>query len=211
MGEADEVMELDSGLLLRLLLTSFWFGVISGALYDVVRLQRVLLGMNRYTLAAERPAFCPHFVKVHSGSIHRGKGFLKRIVLAIQDVVFCVTVSILVAILLFSQNNGEFRGFVLIGLGIGFAAYYFTVGKLVITASEYIVFALKTAVLYIVYYITYPFFAAARFLIAQGGKLCSVIRERKIVQYDKMQSAFLLSEARRGFLPTHLQENEKRR
>lgn len=203
-------MEQNPSLLFRLLLASFLFGVVLGGLYDLLRISRVLLGISRYTDAASAPAFCPKFRKLPREKKRMPAArVLQNSILVVQDILFCLAVGILTAILLFSQNNGEFRWFVLVGLVIGFAAYYFTVGKLVITASEYIVFALKTAFLYLLYYATLPLILLGRFLLGQTGRIIGFFREKRIVKYDKTVRDRLLAEARQGFLSEGWQENQK--
>lgn len=207
-------MEIYPILLFRLLLASLLLGVIMGGLYDVLRIQRVLLGISRYTEAADAPIFRPKFCtpkkKKMSG---RASQMIKYICLVLQDVIFCFTVGILLAVLLFYQNNGEFRGFVLAGAAVGFFAYYFTIGKLVIRASEYVVFALKTAMLYLVYYVTLPFVAAARFLVTRVGRLLEKLRQRRwekaCRRYHAKRYQEWLALSEWGFLEPELTEREK--
>lgn len=202
-------MEQNPSLLFRLLLASFLFGVVLGGFYDLLRISRVLLGINRYTDAASAPAFCPRFCKPSREKKLRPAGrVLQNGILVVQDVLFCLVAGMLIAILLFSQNNGEFRWFVPVGLAIGFASYYFTVGKLVITASEYIVFALKTAFLYLIYYVTLPLILLGRLLLGQMGRISRFFKEKKIAKYDKAVRERLLAGARRGFLDEGWQENQ---
>lgn len=207
-------MEIYPVLLLRLLLASLIFGAMMGVLYDAIRIQRVLLGISRYTDAVKAPVFCPKFCppkkKKTSGRASEGA---KYICLVLQDVIFCFTVGALLAVLLFYQNNGEFRGFVLAGAAVGFLAYYFTIGKLVIWASEYVVFAVKTAVLYLVYYLTFPFIAAARFLGTRIGRLLERLRQKRrekaCHRYHRKRYQEWLALSQRGFLESAWMESEK--
>ena len=117
---------------------------------------------------------------------------------------FCLIFGVALALLMFSHNDGEFRGFAVIGAAVGFAAYYFTVGKWVICASEYVVFAIKTLILYAVYYVTLPFLSLARFLGKRIGKLVRRVvdaaREKRIARYHTAERERLLSKAQGGFL-----------
>ena len=207
-------MEISPTSLLRLLLASLVFGAIMGVLYDCIRIQRVLLGISRYTEAASAPIFCP---KVWKNPKRRTPSRVCVIAkcgcLVFQDVAFCLTGSVLLSVLLFYQNNGEFRGFVLIGAAFGFLAYYFTVGKLVIRVSEYVVFAIKTALLYVVYYTMLPFIAAGRFLVTRVGHIAEELRrkkrEKRILRHHAKVCEELLALSRNGFLGAQWAETEK--
>lgn len=198
-------MGIDPALLFRLLVASLLAGAAMGVLYDVIRIGRVMLGMSQYTAAADAPLFCPKFLKPREKSPHRRLSRLvKGGLLIAQDFLFCLTAGVVIALLLFSHNNGEFRGFVPIGVAVGFAAYYFTVGRLVIRASEYVVFAIKTLFLYAVYYLTLPFISLGRFVIKHIGnairKARAKKRERKIARFTGTAYKSLLQAAENGFL-----------
>ena len=198
-------MGVSPALLFRLLAVSLLVGAAMGVLYDVLRIGRVMLGMSRYTAAASAPLFCPKFYRP------RGKKgdkrvfrIFKQVLLIVQDFLFCLAVGSAIALLLFSRNNGEFRGFVFLGLIIGFVAYYFTVGQLVIRASEYVVFAIKTLFLYAAYYLTLPFITFFRFAITHIGgairRYREKRREKKIRHYTKAKQQTLTLAAQKGFL-----------
>ena len=173
-------MGIDPALLFRLLAVSLLAGVAMGVLYDVLRIGRVMLGMSRYTEAADAPLFCPKFYKPRCKKSGKGVSHaFKNVLLILQDFFFCLTAGVVIALLLFSHNNGEFRGFVFLGLVVGFTVYYFTVGRLVIRASEYVVFALKTLFLYAVYYLTLPFITFGRFAAKHVGGTIRRRREKR--------------------------------
>lgn len=207
-------MELHPTLLLRLLLASFFFGAVAGVLYDTVRLQRVLLGICRYSSAEAAPVFRPKFCRARRKkpkSERRRKA--EALLLAVQDIVFCICVGAMVAVLLFYRNEGEFRGFVLVGVVLGFTAYYFTVGKLIVWGSEYVIFALRTALLYAVYYLTLPFVALARLLFSRLAALFRRIRadrqERRIRRYHEAVCQQLVESSAHGFLEGAWEEKAK--
>lgn len=64
----------------------------------------------------------------------------------LSDLAFCIFAAICMILLIFRSNNGEFRGFALWGAFIGFAVYYFTVGKLTVIFSEAIIKVIKKAI-----------------------------------------------------------------
>jgi hypothetical protein len=188
-------------------------GVALGVLYDVLRIGRVLIGMNHYTSAATVPAFCPKFCKRREKkSRTRFVTILLNILLGVQDILFCLTMGAAAAVLLFYHNNGEFRGFVIIAILAGLAVYLMTVGKLVINASEYVVFAVKTAILYIVYYMTWPFIALFRLLLNQARRIVARIQSRRekkqIARYHAKHIQLLTELAANGFLPCEKTQNK---
>lgn len=207
-------MELRPDLLLRLLLASLAWGGVAGVLYDTIRLQRVLLGISRYTKACSAPVFCPSFCRAKA---KREKSATRRAaeaaLLGVQDVAFCLACGAMISVLLFYRNEGEFRGFVLLGAATGFAVYYFTVGRLVVFVSEYIVFAVKTAFLYLVYYATRPWILLGRFLLARCGALLGRMKQahraRAIRRYRASLSGRLAASAERGFLEGAWEEKIK--
>ena len=199
--------------LFRLLMSSFMVGVALGVLYDMLRIGRVLIGMNHYTSAATVPVFCPKFCKRREKkSRTRFVTILLNILLGVQDILFCLTMGAAAAVLLFYHNNGEFRGFVIIAILAGLAVYLMTVGKLVINASEYVVFAVKTAILYIVYYMTWPFIALFRLLLNQARRIVARIQSRRekkqIARYHAKHIQLLTELAATGFLPCEKTQNK---
>ena len=206
-------MEVYPSALWRLLLASLLFGIGMGVLYDCIRIQRVLLGISRYTRAASAPAFCPAFLKVRKKREGKGKTVARFVFVALQDILFGLSVGILLSILLFYRNDGVFRGFVMMGAAAGFVAYYFTVGRLVIGASEYIVFAIRTAFLYLVYYVSLPFITLGRFLVTKIGgaarRMQDKRRERIRKRYHEEVCRELLALSTQGFLKKEWTENEK--
>lgn len=204
-------MEVQPVELFRLLMASLFVGAGLGLFYDALRISRVMLGLSRYTEAAEAPLFQPHFLRPRPQcESNRFLCIVKKAVLATQDFLFCLVTGIAVALLLFSHNNGEFRGFVPIGLFLGFLGYYFTVGRLVIRASEYVVFALKTLFLYAIYYITWPIIAVGRktvtFVNGQIGKFRKKRLEKRIAKYTKRYQMLLSDRSACGFLDRTIME-----
>ena len=149
--------------LLSLLLSSLASGVVLGVLYDVIRISRVLLGVNHYVTAIEKKNACPKLCqRQRKQKRPRLVAALFQIVLAVQDILYCLTIGAVAAVLMFYHNNGVFRSFVIVGILLGIVAYLLTVGKLVIRASEYVVFSIKRVTLYVVYYTSWPFVALFR-------------------------------------------------
>ena len=200
--------------LFRLLVASVFMGMVMGSFYDILRISRVMLGMSRYTDVASAPIFCPHFYKPkRQKSRSQMMAIAKNTMLIVQDFLFCVTAGVVIALLLFSHNSGEFRGFVLVGVGVGFAIYYFTIGRLVIRASEYVVFAIKALFLYALYYLTFPFIALGRFIGRQirnaTRRMLARKRERRIAHYNKTTRQSMVHLAEGGFLREAFFQNNR--
>lgn len=203
-------MEIYPHLLWRLLLYSFFSGMLLGAVYDTLRLSRVLLGVCHYIDVAPVNYVPSPFPRRDVPPRKRSK-VLREALLVLEDLAFCLVAGALVMILLFYGNDGGFRGFVLLGLLAGFLVYYATLGALVVRASEFLIFWLKVAVLYAVYYITRPFVIAARFLWKSTKKVCEKaahkLRARRIRRYDAGKRKELLELSEKGFVGLNWKEN----
>ena len=58
MVEVDQIMQVQPIALFRLLMSSLAVGIALGVLYDVLRIGRVLIGMNQTTRKKEQAAAC---------------------------------------------------------------------------------------------------------------------------------------------------------
>lgn len=68
----------------------------------------------------------------------------------LEDIIFSILISICGYFYLLNTQNGKIRGFILIGYAIGFIVYYFSLGRLVMKVSKFIV-KLITFILTIIY------------------------------------------------------------
>ena len=66
----------------------------------------------------------------------------KKLIL-IFDLLYCIFLGFCSYIFFLVVNEGDIRGFLLLGEGIGFAIYYFSLGIVVFAASEKIVDSIK--------------------------------------------------------------------
>lgn len=80
----------------------------------------------------------------------------KEIVL-VFDLLYCVFLGFCSYLFFLVVNEGDIRAFLLLGEGIGFAIYYFSLGVVVFTASEKIVNATKKIILKIFQVVFFPF------------------------------------------------------
>lgn len=203
-------MEIHPEALWRLLWYSFFGGVLLGALYDTLRLSRVLLGVCHYADISLKMRIPSPFGERLRSPRKRSSVF-REALLAVEDLVFCLAVGAVMMLLLFYGNDGGFRGFVLLGLLAGFLLYYATLGALVVRASEYLVFWLKTAVLYAAFYITRPFVFLFRFLRKTARRVYESVSRRvamrRLRRYDEKKRKELLALSERGFVNLEWNEN----
>ncbi len=80
----------------------------------------------------------------------------KKLIL-IFDLLYCIFLGFCSYIFFLVVNEGDIRGFLLLGEGIGFAIYYFSLGIVVFTASEKIVDTIKKVILKFLKIVFFPF------------------------------------------------------
>ncbi len=199
-------MEISPYLLWRLLLNSFLGGALLGAIYDTIRLFRVLFGVCHYADILPKWQVPMPFITYKKEKKH--SMLFVNIFLAIQDVCFCFLAGILIAILLFYGNNGNFRGFVLLGLSAGFLLYYVTLGQLLIRISEYIILAIKIAILYTVFYVTRPILFLAHKIKRVHAMILEKVFMQRLRRYDAFKREQLLKLSDIGFVGLDWKENE---
>ena len=144
-------MEISPLLLSLLLLWSAVFGAVLGMINDVNRIIRVFLGVRYTQNGFERLYKYPlPILKKPLGELKTlpKRGFVS-VIIFLQDLLFFIIAGVGVAILNYEFNEGKFRIFTLLAILVGFLLYYFTIGKLVILASELIVFSIKAIFLMI--------------------------------------------------------------
>lgn len=158
-----------------LIIKFFIFGLISGVFYDIVRLSRVVLGIKHYS-GIPANAFCkritvnfklPEFIKKRNRLLENSAVF-------IGDLLYSLTVGLAFIVYLYYTNNCIFRWYILLSSALGFTAYYFTLGKLVMLVSEWIVGILKMTVIYIMAIILIPVRFVAKYTWAFAVYLWNV-------------------------------------
>lgn len=107
-------MEISQSLLGLMYVWAVAVGVVLGASYDVLRLSRVMLGLPGRRLVTGRW----RRVGVHA-------------LLFVQDVLFGLLGGLMLVLLLYYTNDGQFRGLAVVGMLSGFFVYYYTLGGLV--------------------------------------------------------------------------------
>jgi hypothetical protein len=167
------------------LVYSVVLGFFFGAFYDFIRILRIFLGINYVNKFTERLSRKKlKFIK-NPISKRKNKGErYKKIILFITDILYFLFITPVFAIFLYYQNFGLVRWYALLGLTLGFCSYYFSVGRLVISVSEYIVFYMRISFLYIVFFITRPFIPLVRLCKKEIHKIKSKYKEKKAIKRE---------------------------
>ncbi|MBQ3040991.1 MAG: spore cortex biosynthesis protein YabQ [Clostridia bacterium] len=167
---------------------SLVLGIVFGAIYDIVRIWRTFLGIDYESKGVERlrrlkfPLIKnPLTKKEKQGKLAQG------IVLFITDIIYFLAITIIMIIFVYYVNSGVVRWYIFIGAMLGLLIYYFTVGKIVISVSEYIKFGIKVVMSYLVYFILRPFAPIVNFLKTKIIKIREKISIRKETKKPKME------------------------
>ena len=75
---------------------------------------------------------------------------LRQLVLFLPDLVYMLLLTVGCSVFVYAFNHGVLRLFILIPMGIGFAVYYNTAGRLVMFFSEALIRAIRTVFHYTV-------------------------------------------------------------
>ena len=105
-------MAISQALLGRMLIGALLTGAVWGAWYDVLRLFRVIVGLEGDCRRAGRK-----------------KRLCHSVVLFVQDVLFGVIGGVSLVLLLYYTNDGQFRGLAVIGMLLGACVYHQTIGR----------------------------------------------------------------------------------
>ena len=148
-------MEIVQSALARLTLYACLLGAALGAVYDLLRLSRVFLGVHYSQRAAKRlqairlPLIGPRTKKKKSPAL--------GIVVFLEDFLFCIFAGITLILLFYEYNNGKIRYVAFLGAALGFLGYRGTLGRVVMLFSEAITFLVETGLRYIFFFGAYPF------------------------------------------------------
>lgn len=135
---------------------SVCFGVILGALYDVIRIPRILIGAEEDKKTFFHRIELP-LIKKRAYPDKRSKLLIiaHNLAVAVGDVVFltmCGTVAVAVA---YAYNSGRVRAVIFVGLIAGFLVYRFTVGRLTVAVTNTVAFVLRSAMVYLVEFVRF--------------------------------------------------------
>lgn len=139
-----------------------------------------------------------------NGKRHCLRSILLQLLLFFEDILFFLIAGCVIALLLYYTNDGQFRGMAVFGVVSGFVLYYFTVGKLVISVSRALVFAIKAVLAYTILLVAFPsalLFKALK-LVTQKihGRFRTVRYRKRSAAFTERQIAELCKRAGNGFL-----------
>lgn len=178
-------MEISMSALSLNCLYSAVLGVFLGALYDAVRLIRIVFGVSSYS--DKRREFSIYSKGVFNiFSRKRGKVFTS-VFLAVTDLLFFFLSAVAFILFLYVFNFGIFRWFFLLFAVIGFLIYYNSVGKLFVSVSTVISSYVMLALNVTLFAVLFPFkilFHALRSLIKPLiAKIIAAIDKSKNKRY----------------------------
>lgn len=185
--------------LAALLLYSVAVGCLLGILWDIFRIIRIAV-YGRQRGEGSSPVRLPASKKEVNRALSfrhtRGAVSLSGILIFFSDLLFCLSASAAVILLIFHLNGGEIRGFALFGALLGFICYYFTVGKLTVLFSELIINGIKRLLHFVLSLTLIPVFKLLRrftaFILRKLGRR---IRKKQTEHYIKNK----IKEAYDGF------------
>ncbi len=80
-----------------------------------------------------------------------------RVAFIITDMLYCIFLCFCTFLFFLTVNEGEIRAYILIGEASGFAVYYFSLGAVIFSVSERIIFLIKKTVRGFFKIIFFPF------------------------------------------------------
>ena len=173
-------MAISQGALAWLYLCAGLLGLTLGALYDLLRITRVFLGVHYSRRTARRlrglrlPFLSPRSKKRESRAL--------GVVVFFEDLFYCLFAGIAIILLFYECNNGKIRYPVFLMIALGFLLYRYTLGRIVMLFSEAIVFVLETAVRYVFFFLLCPFrflYGCIKRAVAKQMKKAALARTRR--------------------------------
>lgn len=153
-----------------LILYSFFFGIVMAVLYDAVRLLRTFFGCGLHYSEEWDEIKLPIIGDLGTRRSKKrvGKHFSSAL-LALFDLLYMITASVSVLLFMYAVYDGIVRSFSLISMAAAFILYMKTVGAATKNASGAILYGIRVAVRYILYFILTPTVFILR-LIGKGAK-----------------------------------------
>lgn len=141
-------------------LLALLFGVLAGALYDVLRILRILCGAHSKKPQERSVSLSLPFLP-KDFFLPKPKGKRSAVFSAIFvffcDLLWFSAVGALFSVFVYWQNDGIFRFYILLCAVMGFILYYKTVGRLVLLVAESVALVLRIVLFYIALLIAMPF------------------------------------------------------
>lgn len=202
-------MTVSMAALARMTFYAFLLGIALGAVYDLFRITRVMLGVSYGGRSAEH-LYSREYPLI--GKLKRKSGGLKKgllsVFVAVGDILFSVLAALSFSVFIYYTNDGIFRFQALLALVGGFILYYKTVGALVISFAEIICIFLKIIAKIFVYAIAIPLGIMYNILVRLlkrffGVPLAWLSRKVRLILTERKMK-LLMHEASFGFLQKYL-------
>lgn len=199
-------MEISPYMLMLLLIYSFVFGMSAGVFNDINRITRAMMGVKYSGKAFERlyRIELPFVGRLSSsGKEKRLKRTVESAVIFLQDILLFAYLGCGTVILNYYLNRGQLRLYTIAAMAVGFAIYYFTLGRLVIFLSEGIIFFIRAALKISFYVASRPavwlWHGMRKICLSICKKIYSTIAKKRIMRYNKSKREELLTLSARGF------------
>ncbi len=143
--------------LVRLFLLGGMLGALFGAVYDALRITRILMGVRygRSGIKAGLSLPMPRWMRGEKKRLSRHR--LRDFWVNVEDILYFLFVGPMIAIYLSEVNHGRIRWLAFAGIALGFFLYRCTVGELVIRFSVWIADILRFLAAWLCYGVSRPF------------------------------------------------------
>ena len=191
-------MEISMVSLLYSFLWSIALGAFLGTVYDTVRIGRIFLGVSYSRVARVQLSGIklPLISGTKKEKKRKGRGIPSlalNILIFAGDLLFCVFAAIVLVIFIYHSNDGRARWMVFFGTAAGFAAYYFTLGRIVMFFSSYIVFVIRSVFSYACFIVWLPVKAIISLILRLSRQVIARV-------YTKNEMKRMKKDSRIGFI-----------
>jgi hypothetical protein len=204
---------------LHALFFSFLFGGALHLLYDAIRILRILCGVRYGGFVALRlrsvrfPLLPPDLA---SRPPRKAGLYWQRALVLVTDLLFCLAAAFLFSILLYWQNDGQFRAVFLLFAALGYFAFHKTVGRLILAAGETVALLLRVLLAYLCLFVRVPLVwlfrigrKAGAWLFAQlRGVACLLYVRLYLPHYSRREETRRLREAYRKISKTSCKDRK---
>ena len=200
-------MEISPMRIFWMLIYSFGFGMVGGALNDINRLFRVILGVRyrkermEWLYKIKIPILGRPLKDHGNGGVG---GVLLSLVIFVQDLFLMLFLGGGAVFINYSFNDGRVRIYTPLLIALGFAFYYFTIGRAVICFSEFIAFAIRGVFALILSIFYRPTRTFVNFFVKNikktGKNLAKALEKRRKLMYNNNKERNVMNEASKGFV-----------
>ncbi len=166
-------------------------GVLLGIVYDVFRILRIAVEpSNRLRLLN---------IITDKKTADEKKPYgetVRTVIIAIEDIIYSIICAVVISVMIFHINSGHPRWFILLGTALGFFVYYFTVGKIVMLFSSYIILFVRTVFMFVMKLTLFPLLKLISFLSRIAVRL---LRRLTCAAVGKMLYNRELKASKRGY------------